>query len=289
MPTRYAADSMKVIGKDRVMVHGKFRPNGASGLVAGATKGYGFSVVRTSAGLYTLTLDSQWPEMISCQAAVRSADGVHLGAVVGDYSAANRTLQIRTRRGPAVHVPLDITTARIISAGAIQNTTEAGVPDGNTDPVLERVNGATDKALRLRWAAASVVEVQFPPLIIPAAAQTANAATVYLHCEKDANANTVTIDVQAFAGKGDTEMGAATATIAQALGRYSATIAAADLGAAAAAGSFLNLSLVPSAHAGDALHLYGAAVEFDTLVDLSSDADNEVSFQAIFRNNGGSY
>lgn len=156
------------------------------------------------------------------------------------------------------YIHLDITTARIIATNAIQNTTEAGVPDGNTaGPKLERVNGATDKALRLTWAANEVNEIQFAPVLLPPDLDTDAVVKVRLVCGKDANANTVTIDVQAFADVGDTEMGAATATIAQARAAYDVELAAADIPAHP---TVLNVSLVPSAHAGDALYLYGAGI-----------------------------
>lgn len=156
-------------------------------------------------------------------------------------------------------IPLDIAKVHIIATNAIQNTTEGGLPDGNTAPTLARVNGATDKALRLTWAAASVAEVQFPPIPKPADMNGAADLTIHLMTGKDANANTVTIDVQVFDGVGDTEMGAATATIPQALTEMTVAVAAADL---ADAPGFLNIALVPSAHAGDALYLYAAWIEY---------------------------
>src|SRR3974377_2443722 len=67
------------------------------------------------------------------------------------------------------HIPLDFTTARIIAANAIQNTTEGGVPDGHTaGPALARVTGAPEKAPRLAWAAAQVDEIQSAPPPLPA-------------------------------------------------------------------------------------------------------------------------
>lgn len=288
MGSRSVADTMKAIGKDRVLVHGSFRPNGSSGIVAGSTKGRGFTVARTSIGLYTITLDHKWPALIGHAASVRSADGAHVAGVFGDYDSSAGTIQLRVRKGAPIHHNLDLSAARIIAANAIQNLTEAGVPDGNTDPVLERVNGATDKALRLRWAATSVVEVAFPPIMVPRAAEGANAVTVDLMIEKNGNTDTsANIDVQAWSGKGDTEMGAATSALSSAtLGRKSVTLAAADVGANP---GFLNLQLVPSAHANDAIHLYGGSVEFDTLVDLTADADNEIAFSLIMRNSDSNY
>ena len=158
------------------------------------------------------------------------------------------------------YVPLDITTARIIAGNAIQNTTEAGVPDGNTaGPALGRVNGAVDKALRLTWAAAEVNEVQFAPVPLPADLDPDAAVTVHLQMAKDANANAFAVAVNAFFGVGDANCGGNTANVAQALAEYAVTLAAADVPAQP---SFLNVSLIPAAHAGDALYLYSAHLSY---------------------------
>jgi len=156
-------------------------------------------------------------------------------------------------------IPLDIANAVIIAANAVQNTTEGGRPDGNTAPTLQRINAATDKALRVSWAAGSQVELQFPPVALPPDLDDAAPIEVHLVCAKDANANTVNIDVQAFFGVGDTECGAATSTIAQARAEYSVALAAADVPAHP---ELLNIILVPGAHAGDAVYLDGAWLEY---------------------------
>lgn len=150
----------------------------------------------------------------------------------------------------------DLTTARIIATNAIQNLTEAGIPDGNTaGPALARVNGATDKALRLSWAAAEVNEIQFAPWELPPDLDKTAAITIRLRCAKSANANTVTMAVGAFFGVGDTNAGGNTGTIGQAEATYDVVLAASDV---PDAGGMLNVTLTPSAHAGDALYLYSA-------------------------------
>jgi hypothetical protein len=159
------------------------------------------------------------------------------------------------------HLPLDITMLRIIAADAIGNVSEGMLLDGNTAPTLARVNGATDKALRVAWAAASVVECQFPPVALPGDLDDAAAVTLHFLIAKGTNTDTAAvIDVQAFQGVGDTEMGGNTAALGSAaLGEYIVTLAAGDI---AAHPSFLNVSLVPGAHANDAIYLYAAWVEY---------------------------
>lgn len=158
-------------------------------------------------------------------------------------------------------IPLDITTVRIISSNAIQNTTEGGVPDGNTTPILARVNGATDKALRLTWAATVETEVQFAPVPKPPDLDGATDLTIHLLVAKDANNDaTAAIDVQVFDGVGDTEMGGNTAAITETTPtEKTVTIAHANVGDPP---GVLNISLVPGTHANDAIYLYAAWIEY---------------------------
>lgn len=158
-------------------------------------------------------------------------------------------------------INLDITSARIISTNAIQNTTEGGVPDGNTDPILARVNGATDKALRITWAAASVVEIQFPPVAKPPDLDDASALTVHLLIAKNTNTDTAAVvAVSIWDGVGDTNAGGNTAALASAsLAEYTVTLAAGDLGAAP---GVLNIGVTPGTHANDAIYLYAAWIEY---------------------------
>lgn len=159
------------------------------------------------------------------------------------------------------YINLDITTARIIATNAVQNTTEGGVPDGNTDPSLARVNAATDKALRVVWAAASVVELQFAPVCKPPDMDGAAAVEVHLLIAKDTNTdNTAVVAVNIFDGIGDTNAGGNTAALATAsLTEYTVSLAAGDLGDPP---GFLNISLIPGTHANDAIRLHGAWLEY---------------------------
>lgn len=159
------------------------------------------------------------------------------------------------------YIPLDIFTARIIAANAIQNTTEAGVPDGNTTPSIARVNAATDKQGRLIWAATDVTEIQFAPFAYPPDLDDTAAVNVNLLVGKDANTDTTaTIAVSYWENTGDTNAGGNTAALnATALTRYSVAIAAADV---AAYPKVATVGLIPSAHNNDAIHLYAAWVEY---------------------------
>lgn len=156
---------------------------------------------------------------------------------------------------------LDITTARIISGGAIQNTSEGGLPDGNTSPSLARVNGATDRALRLTWAGGADIEIQFAPWAKPPDLDDTATLTLHLLTCKDANNNaTAKFTASIWDGVGDTNAGGDTASITETTPtEKTVTLAAADL---AAAPGMLNISVITANHAGDAIYLYAAWIEY---------------------------
>lgn len=158
-------------------------------------------------------------------------------------------------------IPLDITTVKIISSNAIGNTTEGLLPDGNTDPILQRTNGATDKALRLVWAANSAVEVQFGAVPKPPDLDDTAALTVNLMISKDTNTDTTAeVAVGVFDGIGDTNCGGNTAALASAsLAKYSVSVAHGDL---ADYPGMLNIVLTPGTHANDAIRLHAAWLEY---------------------------
>lgn len=158
-------------------------------------------------------------------------------------------------------IPLDITSLRIIASNVIGNTTEGMLLDGNTAPSLQRVNAATDKALRVIWAASSSIECQFPPVPKPPDLDGAQNLTINLMLAKDTNTDTaVTVAVSCFDGVGDTNAGGNTAALnAATLAKYSVTLAAADL---AEEPGFLNIGLTPGTHTTDAIYCYAAWIEY---------------------------
>jgi hypothetical protein len=187
--------------------------------------------------------------------------GYALEAVTSGSTDTIRVLKAASGNGRKGHHNLDITTCRIISANDIQNTTEGGVPDGNTSPALLRVSTSTDKALRLAWAAGNSAEIQFAPWAKPEDMDEAGVITVNLLMAKDANTDTTaTVAVGIFDGIGDTNAGGNTAALSTAsLTKYSVTLAAADL---AAGPGFLNICVTPGTHASDAIRLNAAWLEY---------------------------
>ena len=160
------------------------------------------------------------------------------------------------------HIPLSTFTARIISANEIQDTTEAGIPDGNTaGPRIDRINAATDKGGRLIWAATEVNELQFEPFAYPGDLDDTAALTFHMIAAMAGVSDTPTVGVAYFEGVGDTDAGGNTGAVTGTTPtEYTRTIAAGDIGAHP---NFASIVLTPAAHGTDALYIYAAWVEYN--------------------------
>jgi hypothetical protein len=157
---------------------------------------------------------------------------------------------------------LPIGAARIIATNdiGVKNATDGGTVSKDTTPIFERVNGATDKALRLRWAASDSAEIQLPTFIYPPDLDDAAAVEVHLLAAMSGATNTPVIGVAYFEGLGDTNAGGNTAAVTgTGIAEYTVTIAAGDVGAHP---TFATIGLTPAAHTTDAIHLYGAWIEY---------------------------
>lgn len=158
-------------------------------------------------------------------------------------------------------IPLDIFAGREIAANEVQNlAAHGGLMAVDSTPMLQRINAATDKGARLEWAAADVAEVQFPPVMIPPDFDPSVDASIHAIFAKDANADTVAMDMQAWEGVGDSEFGGTSGTIAQAIAEYAFTLANASLSGHPL--GFITTSFTPGAHAGDVVYCYGAWIEY---------------------------
>lgn len=296
MANRFWYDKVKTLLVGRADISGSFRPNSISGIVAGSVYGRGYSVARTSAGLYTITLDDQYAKLIACKASIRVADATPTICQFGDYVAASRTIQLRVLQAADVSatqgkgfIPLPLHTAREMATNDYINASgNGGLLASDTTPLIQRTNGATDIAGRLVWAAGNSDEIQWAGIPYPPDLDDTQAMTVALWLEKDTNTDTAaTVAVKFFEGKGDTNAGGNTAELSAAtLGRKTVSIAAGDIGAAP---NFFNVAVVPGTHAADAIRLYAAGVEYTkigggpsaafALTDLASDVDAVVNFE----------
>lgn len=169
--------------------------------------------------------------------------------------------QAKNRLTSPGYIPLDITSLREIAANDVQNlAAHGGILATDSVPTLTRVNGATDKALVVTWAATNVDEVQFPPVTMPPDLDASSDLTVHLLAKMSGATDTPTVDVQVFDGIGDTEMGGATAALSDSLAELTVTVSAANVSGHPT--GFLNIALVPGTHGTDALELYGAWIEY---------------------------
>ena len=89
-------DMIQALGKGVKVIAGSFAPNGGSAVDADSIKGKGFSVARTSTGLFTITLQDAYTALLAGNATLQltAADDkfVQIGAV--DVVSA-KTIQIR--------------------------------------------------------------------------------------------------------------------------------------------------------------------------------------------------
>jgi hypothetical protein len=128
-----------------------------------------------------------------------------------------------------------------------------------TDPVLDMTNGDTDSALRVLWAATSVVPVIFQ-VPIPPDLDEAVDVTIHLRAAMEAANDTPVIDADSYFNEGDTKVSDASAAITgTAFAEYVITIAAADVPAGA---QTLTCELTPAAHGTDDLYVTAIWVEY---------------------------
>lgn len=78
-----------------IEIIGRFFPNGSSALVAGAAQGIGYTVARTSAGLFTVTLDFKYLALVSAWCQLQLAAGDDKIAQFGALDLSARTITIR--------------------------------------------------------------------------------------------------------------------------------------------------------------------------------------------------
>jgi hypothetical protein len=189
------------------------------------------------------------------------------------------------------------------SAGAKVNG--GGYLTKDTTPIFERVNAATDPALRIRWAASNSEEIMLPPMVLPADVDQTAAVTIKIAASivkaGGAVVDNPVIAVKVFQGIGDSDAGGNTDAVTAngTLQVVTKAVTAGDLVSSLP----VSLSLTPGAHTTDALVIYGVWLEYSrktwpitaitsttkgqvwSLADLAKNDDNEVSFLAVLRDN----
>lgn len=187
--------------------------------------------------------------------------GIALEAVT---SGATTTIMVfhAPTAGPGVQrgfIPIPLASFREIASNDTINTAgDAGVLSKNTTPIFERVNAATDKQLRINWAASNSDEIvasfPYPPDLDDAAP-----VVVHLLMRSGGATDTPTVAVSYFEGVGDTNAGGNTAALSATVADKTVVIAASDVGAYP---NYASIGLVVGAHTTDAVFLYGAWIEY---------------------------
>jgi hypothetical protein len=156
--------------------------------------------------------------------------------------------------------PIDLSVWREISGGDIPVTaSDAGILSSNSTPAFIRINGATDKGLRINWVGGNSDEItacwNYPPDL-----DNANPIVFEFVAASAGATNSPAVGVAFFVGVGDTNAGGNSAAVTGTTPtKYSVTIAAADVGAYP---NFASISLTPAAHATDALRIYSTAIRY---------------------------
>ena len=76
-------DKLWALGQDRVLMQGRFRPNGAGAVDNDLNKGLGFSVARDSAGVFTITFEDRFRDLESGDVQVFADTATDLQGQVG--------------------------------------------------------------------------------------------------------------------------------------------------------------------------------------------------------------
>lgn len=180
------------------------------------------------------------------------------GAVLQIDSGAT----VSDNRGDAIKgfIPLALADAREVAANATINAAgNGGLLASDTTPIFQRVNGATDKALRLNWASSNVDEITWSFAYPPDLADAQPLEVHFLAAMAGAS-DTPTLTINYFENVGDTDAGGATAAVTgTSVAEYSVSIAGANVGVPPKVAS---VSLVPGTHGTDALLIYAAWIEY---------------------------
>lgn len=158
-------------------------------------------------------------------------------------------------------IPLPLTSFRLISSNDIpaSGTPDGGVISQDTAPKLERVNDATDKQLRIAWAATGVVEVT-TQFVYPPDLDDASNVEVHILAAMAGATDTPLVGINFWEGVGDSNAGGNTAAITgTSVAEYSVAVSAANV---AAAPKPATIGIIPAAHANDALYIYGVWIEY---------------------------
>ena len=95
MRSGFLTELVRAIGKGKVIVSGRFRPNGSSAIDNTKNVGKGWQVAYTSTGLYTITFDKNFDALQDFRPELwMGTPATAHETRVGVYTAASRTITI---------------------------------------------------------------------------------------------------------------------------------------------------------------------------------------------------
>lgn len=188
-------------------------------------------------------------------------------SVVSDSIAANAVTAPKLTTTLATGlIPLSLHEAREIfsndygnaATGAAQGS--GGVLAKDTTPILERVNAATDKQTRAKWAATNVDELQWQ-VISPPDLDKTQPVNVKVRAKMGGASDTPVMTVAFFEDVGGSDLGGSTGTLSNTLAVVSkaVTVTADPPGGTYKAWA---ISLKPAAHGTDAVEVYAVWIEY---------------------------
>jgi hypothetical protein len=173
---------------------------------------------------------------------------------VADWSVAGSP----TNATGKISIPL-AEIREVSSSATINAAGNGGLLASDTSPILNTINGDTDSCWRLLWAAANVDPIAFQ-LAMPNDRDTSMPMYVKVHAAMAATTDTPVIDLDTFFDVGDTKVEDAIPAITGATyATYTATIAAADIPAAAVT---MSCEMTPAAHGTDTLAIVAIWIEY---------------------------
>lgn len=160
-------------------------------------------------------------------------------------------------------IPLPLEAWRAISSNDIPVKAIAsggsGILGKDTTPILERINAATDKGLRIDWAASDSTEIA-QGIVLPNDWTTGGVANVKLLLYKNTNTDaTVTMAVGWWEGKGGSNLGAASAALSF---TSTVTLVTVPITTVVAYPNVAQLNLIPGTHTTDAIYMLASWVEY---------------------------
>jgi hypothetical protein len=156
-------------------------------------------------------------------------------------------------------IPVSLGTVREITTGAFINAAgNGGILATDTTPILNTINGDTDGAWRLAWAASNNDAIGFQVPLPPDLDEASN-VEIHLRAYMAGATDTPVISADSYFDEGDTKVEDDSAALSATPAEKTITIAAADVPAGA---QTLSVELTPGAHTTDILYVTAIWLEY---------------------------